>query len=341
MARSLAPLAAALLCMTPAFAWAQPKPAMTFKPAAPGNYSNSRGTTIKHIVIHKVEGSLSSCVNWFQNPSSNVSAHYVVDAAEIVQMLDDSRAAWHAGNSDYNADAIAIENAGYTYRDDVNDTHMRRLASLVAYLCGKHGLAATRSVIVGHNQVPTPGKPGKFGGSGQHEDPGPYFKWDLLMTYVQQAMGGSITVPVGTTPPKPTPTQGNGGNHAVAVNAAELNVRDAAWGTIIGSVAGDTAWVKTGKTDQGFVEVYFRGGHGWMSASYLKGYTGPGAEITTDNLNVRVNAVTTANVVGTVHTGQVYSRGDASANGEWVIIRYDQTKRWVYRSYTKDVSLIP
>jgi N-acetyl-anhydromuramyl-L-alanine amidase AmpD len=142
------------------------------------------------IVIHKAEGSLDSTVSWFANPASQVSAHYTVDDNTIAQSLPDSAVAWHTGNHTYNEISIGIENSGYTARDDFTEAHYRRLAQLVAYLCAKHGIPMDRSHIIGHNEVPDPNHPGRFGGAGNHQDPGHYFDWSKFMSYVQSASQG-------------------------------------------------------------------------------------------------------------------------------------------------------
>ena len=51
-----------------------------YVPACSGNYTNaSRGANeIQRIIIHTVQGSYSSCINWFANCDAQVSAHCVV-----------------------------------------------------------------------------------------------------------------------------------------------------------------------------------------------------------------------------------------------------------------------
>ena len=58
---------------------AQSRPSTIWRPAAADNYTTGRaGNPIRYVVIHTVEGSATGAVSWFQNSSSNVSAHYVV-----------------------------------------------------------------------------------------------------------------------------------------------------------------------------------------------------------------------------------------------------------------------
>lgn len=166
------------------------QPAIDQEPANPRNYSHS-STQKTMIVIHKAEGSLDATISWFKNSASRVSAHYTVDDTSIAQSLPDSAVAWHTGNHHYNQVAIGIENSGYTHRDDMSEQHYRRLAQLVAYLCRKHSIPMDRHHIIGHNEVPDPNHPGRFGGAGNHDDPGEYFDWNKFMGYVHDAAQGN------------------------------------------------------------------------------------------------------------------------------------------------------
>jgi N-acetyl-anhydromuramyl-L-alanine amidase AmpD len=141
------------------------------------------------IVIHKAEGSLDGTVSWFQNPAARVSAHYVVDDSKVVQCVPDLDVCWHTGNRAYNNRSIGIENSGFTHRDDMTEAHYQKLGALVGWLCKEHGIPLDRHHVIGHNEVPNPDWPAhgpRWGGSGGHEDPGPYFDWNKLMSYARQ-----------------------------------------------------------------------------------------------------------------------------------------------------------
>jgi len=43
---------------------------------SPNRFSGRAGLRVSAIVVHTMAGSLSSCDNWFQNPSAQVSSHY-------------------------------------------------------------------------------------------------------------------------------------------------------------------------------------------------------------------------------------------------------------------------
>jgi hypothetical protein len=327
----VAPVFAVVCALAPSAAQAQP--AITWSPASSKNYRSLSSRSIDSIIIHKVEGSLDSCVSWFKNPSARVSAHYVVNSSKIVQMVRDKDRAWHAGNTYYNAHAIGIENEGWSSRNDTTDAHYRRLASLTAYLCKKYSIKMDRKHILGHSHI-----------NSDKSDPGKYFNWTLFMSYVAQAAGGTIVTPTQppiqppTTPPTTTqPPVGNAGYGAATTT--DVNVRASAWGTILGTAPALSGWVRTGRTDQGFAEVFFRGQRAWISTSYLSGLSGTGVKVNTDTLNVRAGPNMSDAIVGHVYMNQTYVSTESSADGAWAFIRFDDKKRWVYKSYAPAFTL--
>jgi hypothetical protein len=156
-------------------------PGAIWYPADYYNYGDGRlgGTGIDKIVIHVAQGSYASAMNWFQNPAAGTSSHYTVRSADGVvgQSVSEQNTAWHAGNEDYNLTSVGIEHEGFV--DDPSwftDAMYRSSAQLAAYLCDKYGIPVDREHIVGHNEVP----------GATHTDPGPYWDWDLYLSYVQQ-----------------------------------------------------------------------------------------------------------------------------------------------------------
>ena len=53
--------------------------------------------------------SFGGVVSWFNNRSAQVSAHYVVEANRITQMVLEKDTAWHSGNSNGNRLSVGIE----------------------------------------------------------------------------------------------------------------------------------------------------------------------------------------------------------------------------------------
>jgi len=160
-------------------------PEAIWYPADYWNYEDGRlGRAVDKIVIHVTQGSYASAMNWFQNPAAGVSAHYTVRSADGVvgQSVSEENAAWHAGNEEYNLTSVGIEHEGFV--DDPSwftDAMYRSSARLAAYLCDKYGIPVDRQHIIGHNEVP----------GATHTDPGPYWDWDLYMSYVAEYAGVS------------------------------------------------------------------------------------------------------------------------------------------------------
>jgi Synergist-CTERM protein sorting domain-containing protein len=142
------------------------------------------GADINYVVIHTVQGSYSGCISWFQNCSSEVSAHYVVRSSDgqITQMLHEQDIGWHAGNWTYNSESIGIEHEGYISEPDTwyTDEMYGASAALVADIVSRTAVSADRSHIIGHVEVP----------GATHTDPGTGWDWDYYMSLVT----GSTTI---------------------------------------------------------------------------------------------------------------------------------------------------
>lgn len=149
-------------------------------PADPNNYTEAYrpySSSINKIVIHVTQGSWSGAINWFQNPNSRVSAHYVVRSSDglISKTVLRKDIAWHAGNWDYNQTSIGIEHEGFVsdpkwFTEAMYDSS----AKLSAYICKGYSIPIDRSHIVGHVEIP----------GTDHTDPGIYWDWAKYMDYI-------------------------------------------------------------------------------------------------------------------------------------------------------------
>ncbi|UPV99604.1 N-acetylmuramoyl-L-alanine amidase [Halorussus gelatinilyticus] len=167
------------------------KPGVDWEAAHSSNYTAAdRGAgKIDWIVIHTVQGSASSAVNWFQDPDANVSAHYTVaESGYLYQSLADMNIGWHAGGSNYNDYSIGIEHGGYV-SETYEDAQYRKSADLCAYLCEQYGVPKqhpgsvpydaanpANGGIIAHSQVP----------ESTHTDPGANWDWDYFIDLVNQ-----------------------------------------------------------------------------------------------------------------------------------------------------------
>jgi N-acetyl-anhydromuramyl-L-alanine amidase AmpD len=165
---------------TPGAIWA-PAAAVNFGPA-----NRPTEESIDYVVIHDIEGSAEWAVSWFQNPQAGTSAHYVVNATTIWQMVKERDVAWHAGNRDINHHSIGIEHEGYAGRPGFYDSaEYETSARLVREITSRYSIPRDRQHIFGHAEVPNPNKPGLFGGANGHTDPGPYWDWASFMFLVR------------------------------------------------------------------------------------------------------------------------------------------------------------
>jgi len=156
------------------------------------------------VVIHTMEcqerpGKARQTAEWFANkyapqyPAPQASAHYCVDAEEIVQGVSELNTAWHAGSA--NPFSIGIEHAGWAaqtandWEDEYSQAMLDRSARLVASICHRWGIPVTRpglgklangaSGIVGHWDCTM-----AFSGGKGHTDPGPAFPWPQYLERV-------------------------------------------------------------------------------------------------------------------------------------------------------------
>ena len=162
-----------------------------FTPAHSSNqsYRSSGTNSINRVVIHTTEGSYNGAISWFQNSSSNVSAHYVVRKSdgEVTQMVRDDRKAWHACSN--NNDTIGIEHEGAannpaTWTPAIFDSSAR----LTAWLVTEYDIAIDRNHIVGHGEIQPPS-------CSFRSDPGPHFDWDAYLQKVAYYAGASSAAP--------------------------------------------------------------------------------------------------------------------------------------------------
>lgn len=156
-------------------------PGANWVPAYSGNQTAANRPAshpIQYVVIHVMQGSYNGAISWFQNPSSRVSAHYLMRAADgdLTQMVREKDIGWHAGNWTYNTRSVGIEHEGFV--SDPNwftPTVYQTSARLTRYLSLKYGFARNRNQIIGHVEVP----------GATHTDPGPHWNWNTFMSLVR------------------------------------------------------------------------------------------------------------------------------------------------------------
>lgn len=119
-----------------------------------GNWDSSR-TTINKIIIHTMVGSAQSADTRFNDPASNVSAHYgVLLTGEIWHWVDEDKNAYHAGAYNINQESIGIEHEDNgDYNGIRPDTLYNASGALVKEICNFYNIPIDRQHILGHREV--------------------------------------------------------------------------------------------------------------------------------------------------------------------------------------------
>lgn len=160
--------------------------------AHPNNYSYRKNNP-ELIVVHVIQGSWRSAINWFQNPRAGVSAHYeVASDGSVAQSVGDLSAAYHAGNWYVNSHSIGIEHGGYVEQPAYfTDEMIHASAKLVAYKCKQFGIPVDRNHILAHSQIR----------GTTHTDPGPHWPWARYINLIRRYRSGKGDG--GGSPPTP------------------------------------------------------------------------------------------------------------------------------------------
>src|SRR4051794_6556405 len=118
------------------------KPAVTQRPAAPGNYEVGRALRISRITFHHIVGDAPGAVAKFQTPGIAISSHYVISSnGMIYQCVDENDTAYCDGSADSNARSISIEHAGGSNTVPYTGPMYAASIELVRYLIGKYGIS--------------------------------------------------------------------------------------------------------------------------------------------------------------------------------------------------------
>jgi len=135
------------------------------KEYTPNFWSGRRGHKPFGVVLHIVEGSASSCINWFKNPKSKVSAHYLIKQnGTIIKFVEEENTAWHAGivnkptwkllkaGINPNLYTIGIEHEGWA-GDEMSCEQFRASGKLIAEIAKRWNIPLDRNHIIGHKEI--------------------------------------------------------------------------------------------------------------------------------------------------------------------------------------------
>ena len=144
--------------------------------------SVGQDSRVQFIVLHYTASDLPRSLHVLTQ--DEVSSHYLIaeQPATIYRLVDESRRAWHAGNSQWNgrtwlnSSSIGIEmvNRGYTDTPEGrvwqpwSEPQIDALVLLLKDIMQRHGLTAQH--VIGHSDIAPQRK----------VDPGPAFPWERL-----------------------------------------------------------------------------------------------------------------------------------------------------------------
>lgn len=120
-----------------------------------GNWDKYR-TPITEIVIHTMVGTVAGADARFNDPHSNVSAHYGIGYdGKKYQWVDEDYVAYHAGYYPANQCSIGIEHEDLgNYNDSRPDVLYASSAELVAELCKFYNIPCDATHVIPHHNVP-------------------------------------------------------------------------------------------------------------------------------------------------------------------------------------------
>ncbi len=208
---------------------------------SPNHGARPSGVSPSMVIIHTCEGGYAGCWGWLKNPSSGVSAHYVVNesGSEVTQLVLESRRAYHIaatykcslnGNTDCgkngqssNNFTVGIEHGGYGSQASWPAGQIEASAKLTCDITRSHNIPRDRNHIVGHGQLQPYNR----------SDPGPNWQWadyiDRVRMHCATANPPPPPPPPDQPPPPPPPppqTQividSNSANNTAAVARIEL-----------------------------------------------------------------------------------------------------------------------
>jgi N-acetylmuramoyl-L-alanine amidase len=144
--------------------------------------ARSQDHRVRYVILHYTHGDFQRALKTLTE--GEVSSHYLIsdEPAEIYQLVEEDRRAWHAGMSAWkndvqlNGSSIGIElvNRGYQETPQGRDyaayppEQIKLLIALLKKIVARHQIAPDR--ILGHNEIAPQRK----------LDPGPLFPWQRL-----------------------------------------------------------------------------------------------------------------------------------------------------------------
>ncbi|WLP52956.1 N-acetylmuramoyl-L-alanine amidase [Agrobacterium fabrum] len=144
------------------------------------NHGERLGVAGPDIILLHYTGMTTAdgALSWLRNPESQVSSHYFVfEDGRVIQLVPESRRAWHAGKSswtgdeDINSRSIGIEIANQGHPGGLPEFPKAQVAAVIELCrdCGQRWSIAPERVLAHSDVAPI-----------RKVDPGEKFPWDIL-----------------------------------------------------------------------------------------------------------------------------------------------------------------
>lgn len=172
----------------------------------PHNYT-ARWTRKRYIAIHNTsnDASAEAEASYATRRTDGISSHLYVDADSVIQSLDTRDKAGHAGSTNGNENAIAVEITGTNGKSRewwLANVAWDKLGAALAAIIRSHwpdGSFRVRRASVAEMKI-NPKVRAFYGhddmrlawGGTTHTDPGPNFPWDRLFAVTTAALGGDM-----------------------------------------------------------------------------------------------------------------------------------------------------
>lgn len=165
---------------------------------------NSYSPSTKYgIAIHNTANDASAAneASYATRRTDGVSSHFYADGKEVIQSLDTVNRAGHAGSTNGNYNAVAVEITGVNAKSRqwwLDNVNWSELGYVLAQVCKAYGISVRRASVAemksnprvkafySHNDMRL-----AWGGT-THTDPGDNFPWDRLLAEVTLAILGGV-----------------------------------------------------------------------------------------------------------------------------------------------------
>lgn len=175
-------------------------------PFVQGRNARSPATPKYAIAIHNTSNNAPAASEalYAKRREDGIGAHFYGDGRSVIQSIDTSYYCWHAGSSNGNHNAVAVELTGTNPKTRqwwIDNIAWDKLGSALAEVCRHYDIPVRRCTVAemkknprcrgfySHNDMRL-----AWGGT-THDDPGDNFPWDYLFNAVNKYLN-----------PQPTPT---------------------------------------------------------------------------------------------------------------------------------------